>query len=86
MQSSLIGKVEKAKLYAREPERITFSDFSVTIRGDNHDHITSYKNGRWTCNCPFFESREWCSHTMAMQKILGVMLPEDARNQEIEED
>lgn len=86
MQSSLIGKVEKAKLYAREPERITFSDFTVTLHGDNHDHITSYRDGCWTCNCPFFESRDWCSHTMAMQKILGVMLPEEARSEEMEAD
>ena len=26
MYSSLIGKIEKAKLYAEEPERVTISD------------------------------------------------------------
>jgi len=84
MQSSLIGKIEKAKLYAREPERITFSDFTVTIRGDNNTHATSYREGQWVCNCPFFESWGMCSHTLAMQKVLGIMLPEEARNQELE--
>ncbi len=86
MQSSLIGKVEKAKLYACEPERVTFSDFTVTIRGDNHNHIVHYKEGCWACNCPFFESRNWCAHTMAMQKILGVMLPEDDRGEDLDPD
>lgn len=84
MQSSLIGKVEKAKLYAQEPERISFSDFSVTVRGDNNTHTTSYKEGNWNCGCSFFEDRGWCCHTMALQKVLGVMLPEEAREQQAE--
>ena len=31
MQSSLIGKIEKAKRYAEEPERVTISDFSAVF-------------------------------------------------------
>ncbi len=85
MQSSLIGKVEKAKLYAREPERINFTDFTVTIRGDNNTHTTSYRDGQWVCTCPFFDNWGWCSHTMAIQKVLGVMLPADAHIRAAEE-
>ena len=55
-------------------------------RGDNHNHIVHYKEGCWACNCPFFESRNWCAHTMAMQKILGVMLPEDDRGEDLDPD
>jgi len=84
MQSSLIGKVEKARLYAREPERINFSEFTVSIRGDNNTHTTNYRDGHWNCTCPFFENWGWCSHTVAIQKVLGVMLPEEARQPEIE--
>ena len=84
MQSSLIGKVEKARLYAREPERINFSELTVSIRGDNNTHTANYRDGRWNCTCPFFENWGWCSHTVAIQKVLGVMLPEEARQQEIE--
>jgi hypothetical protein len=29
MQSSLIGKIEKAKRYAQETDRISFSEFTV---------------------------------------------------------
>ncbi len=29
MQSSLIGKVEKAKRYAEEPDRVTLSEFAA---------------------------------------------------------
>ncbi len=84
MQSSVIGKVEKARLYAREPERIKFHNLTVTVKGDNNTHSTSYKEGQWTCSCPFFENRGWCCHTMAVQKVLGVMLPEEARDEECE--
>lgn len=75
MQSSLIGKIEKAKRYAQEPERVTFNDFSVQFRGDNNDYTTSFRNGKWYCSCHFFSLWGLCSHTMAMERILSNMLP-----------
>ncbi len=77
MQSSLIGKIEKAKRYAQETERITFSDFSVQFRGEHNTYTTSLKDGKWGCTCTFFSTWKICSHTMAMEKVLGKMLPED---------
>ena len=78
MQSSLIGKVEKAKRYALEPERITFSGLLVDFRGENSDYTVAYQNGTWHCSCGFFSKWGVCSHTMAMEKILGDMLPREA--------
>ncbi|MFC1995327.1 hypothetical protein ACFLVM_00395 [Chloroflexota bacterium] len=78
MQSSLIGKIEKAKRYAQETERITFSELSVEFRGENDNYTTEYKNGKWHCSCPFFSGWGLCSHTMALEKILSSMLPEEA--------
>ena len=78
MQSSLIGKIEKAKRYAQETERVTFSELSVKFRGENNDYMTSYKDGEWHCSCGFFSSWGLCSHTMALEKILGNMLPPEA--------
>ena len=80
MQSSLIGKIEKAKRYALETDRITFSELSVNFRGENNDYTTEFRDGKWHCSCHFFNSWGLCSHTMAMEKILGVMLPDEARN------
>jgi hypothetical protein len=77
MQSSLIGKIEKAKRYAQERERITFSDFTVSFRGEHDIYSLSYKEGNWYCSCGFFSERGLCSHTMALQKILYKMLPEE---------
>ncbi len=78
MQSSLIGKIEKAKLYAQEKERITFSEFSVTFRGENDNYDTGYQDGRWHCSCNFFANWGLCSHSMALQKILDTMPPSEA--------
>ena len=78
MQSSLIGKIEKAKRYAQEKERITFSELVVKFKGENDDYSISYKGGKWHCTCPFFSNWGTCSHTMALEKILGSMLPQEA--------
>lgn len=78
MQSSLIGKIEKAKRYAQEKERITFSELSVKFRGENDDYTISYHDGEWHCSCGFFSSWKLCSHTMALEKILSNMLPAEA--------
>jgi len=84
MQSSLIGKIEKAKRYAQETDRITFTELAVNFRGENNNYTTEYKNGRWYCSCHFFSSWGMCSHTMALEKILDRMLPEEARTTQFE--
>ena len=84
MQSSLIGKIEKAKRYARETERISFTELSVKFRGDNDTYTTGYKNGKWSCTCNFFPNWGICSHTMALEKVLGKMLPKEALTTDFE--
>lgn len=78
MNSSLIGKIEKAKRYAQEPDRINFTGFTAEFRGDNNSYLVSYKEGIWNCTCSFFSQRGICSHTMALQRLLAGMVPEDA--------
>jgi len=84
MQSSLIGKIEKARRYAQEIDRVTFSNFSVKFRGENDTYNTGYQNGKWHCTCRFFSSWGLCSHTMALQKILENMLPPEAKTAQAE--
>jgi hypothetical protein len=79
MHSSVIGKIEKANRYARETDRITIDGLSLTFRGDNDNHRVVLEAGRWQCNCHYFESWKTCAHVLAMQKILGAMLPEAAQ-------
>jgi hypothetical protein len=71
---NVVSDVEKAKRYSDETDRILFNSFDVTFHGENNDHHTSYNAGRWHCDCSFFHSRHVCSHTMAMERILGNML------------
>ncbi len=78
MQSSLIGKIEKAKRYAQEEERVTFSELSAKFRGENDDYTINYRDGNWHCSCHFFSNWGMCSHTMALERILRRMLPEEA--------
>jgi hypothetical protein len=78
MDSGMIGKIQKSKLYAEEPERIRFEQFQVAFHGENSRHSVSYDHGTWRCTCNFFASRGVCSHTMAMERLLGVMLPLEA--------
>ena len=80
MRSSLISKIEKAHRYAQERDRVTIRDFSVDFRGENATHLTSHREKEWHCTCNFFAKWETCSHVMAMQKILGDMLPEETRS------
>jgi hypothetical protein len=74
MDSAMIGKIGKAKRYAQERERIKFDHFKVTFRGNHNTYTVSYDEGRWSCGCRFFATRGVCSHTMAMERILGEML------------
>jgi hypothetical protein len=78
MNSSLIGKIEKAKRYAQEPGRAQFQRFEVEFRGSHDVHRVSFDRGRWQCNCKFFALYDVCSHTMAMQRILGEMLSSES--------
>ena len=78
MQSSLIGKIEKAKRYALEKDRITFSELQLSFRGDHDTYTVGFKNGKWSCSCHFFSIWNTCSHTMAVQHILLEMLPKES--------
>jgi hypothetical protein len=79
MHSSVIGKIEKANRYARELDRITIDQLSLTFRGDNDTHRVSLDVDRWQCTCHYFESWKTCVHVLALQKIMGQMLPETAQ-------
>ena len=56
MDYGMIGKIEKAKRYAKERERISFGSFEATIMGENNSHIVRF-DGEWSCDCSFFQSR-----------------------------
>ena len=74
MDYGMIGKIEKAKRYAEERERISIEQFRATFEGENNPHTVEFIDGQWRCDCNFFFSRGVCSHTMALERILEGML------------
>ena len=75
MNSSVIGKIEKAKMYAKERERMQFSALSVHFHGENGDHEVSLADEKWHCTCEFFAGYGTCAHSMALEHVLEGMLP-----------
>jgi SWIM zinc finger len=76
MDSSMISKIEKAMRYAQEPDRISFEQFRVSFNGDHKSHVITYREGQWTCDCEFFNTRGVCSHVMTLERVfMGMVQP-----------
>lgn len=78
MNAAFMRKVEKAKGYALQRERVSFVNYRARFQGDNGDHSISYDNGAWDCDCDYLRGRPTCVHIMALQMMLAEMLEEPA--------
>jgi len=74
MNSSIIGKIDKARKYAEEKNRVSINSFSATFQGNHNSYDVSFNFGAWECECHFFVTRATCSHTMALQRMLDDVL------------
>lgn len=81
MNSSVIGKIEKARRYAQEKHRIRFESFEVSFQGENSDHKVNLSGEKLRCTCDFFAGYGTCAHTMTLERILEGMLPATAASQ-----
>lgn len=80
LKREMIGTIEKAILYAQEPERVTFNSFKVTFQGNYKSYKIKYDNGKWDCDCSFFQARGVCSHVLALERLLiGSVEPAEAK-------
>jgi len=75
----MIGKIEKAHRYAEDPSRFALQALSVTVHGNNGDHEATFDGSTWNCACEFFEHEQTCAHTMALELMLGSMIPASAK-------
>jgi hypothetical protein len=75
MNSGLIGKIDKAKRYAQERDRMHFNRLDVDFKGENDTHHVALEGDRWRCTCDFFSNWGACAHTMALERILDGMIP-----------
>lgn len=81
MNSSMIGKIEKAHRYAKEPERVRLESIESTFHGGHDDYHVGLVDGKWSCSCHAFSSHAvgTCAHVMAMQQLLSPMLSAEDR-------
>ncbi len=79
MNSSLISKIEKAKRYAQEPDRVQFQTLQATVRGDNGTHAVRLSGDEWSCECDHFVVHGLCTHVMTLQRLYAANLSDDAR-------
>ncbi len=80
MNSSMIGKIEKARRYAEEPERAQIQRLDVKFQGEHDTYHVTLDDGTWSCDCHSFTALQagTCSHIMAMERLLGQMVPGEA--------
>ena len=74
MNAALVRKMQKAKDYAIQPERVNLTQCKITFKGRNDDHELLFDTGTWVCSCRFFKRQSTCSHVMAMQIMLDGMV------------
>jgi hypothetical protein len=71
MDSAMIAKISKAREYAQEPERMEIAGVEVLFKGKHQSYHVVFEQGAWKCECDFYMQRGVCSHTMALEKVLG---------------
>lgn len=74
MDYSLIGKIQKAKQYAEEPERVTFVSIKVEFKGDNDTYTVTLSPEGWQCSSSGFRRYGISPQIMAMERMFSPML------------
>lgn len=81
MNSSMIGKIEKAQRYEHEPERLSIQNLQADFRGEHDVYQIKLDGEHWSCSCNFYSGYGTCSHVMAAQRILSPMLSMESRTE-----
>lgn len=69
---SVASRILKARQYAEErDQRMRAHRLEVELHGENANHIVTYDNGVWGCDCEEFTLRGVCAHVMALEEIMG---------------
>ena len=74
MDYGMIGKIEKAKRYAEERDRITFNSLTAQFSGDNNAYSVTLGADGWDCTCPGFRAHSICPHIMSLERLFRPML------------
>lgn len=74
MDYSMIGKIQKAKEYAEQPDRVTFNSLHIEFRGNNATYAITLGPEGWHCTCPGFQKYAICPHIMTLERLFAPML------------
>ena len=74
MHSSIIGKIDKARKYAEEKDRVSITSLKASFQGNHSTYTVGFESGDWHCECRSFLTRGMCSHTMALHRMLDEMV------------
>jgi hypothetical protein len=72
----MISRYQKAREYAEEPQRIHIRSLTAEFEGKHHTHGLSYAQGHWHCDCDEYVRHHTCSHSMAAERVLHDVAPE----------
>lgn len=67
--AQLLKKIEKARGYISEPERLTVQGVSAELRSEHGRRQLSFINGKWACSCDFYKQYGICSHAIAVAEL-----------------
>lgn len=69
---SQASRILKARQYVMERDRrIKVHRFDIELHSESTNHLISYNEGNWRCDCEEFLLRNICVHVMAMEEIWG---------------
>lgn len=70
MDSRLISKLEKARRYADEPERVEIQEYTLHFKGEHSTHTIRFQDGEARCSCSEYIRAGDCPHTLAIKYML----------------
>ena len=78
MQSALHGMIQKAQMYAAEPQRVQFASLEVRVRGSNNEHLVRLSGERLSCDCEHYRHEGLCAHVLTVERLFRAHLPAHA--------
>ena len=69
--TTMIAQIEKSIERAEDTDRIQILAFKVLFSGKHKEHVLTYNEGIWHCNCHVFHTRGVCAHVMTIERLLA---------------
>jgi nucleoside-triphosphatase THEP1 len=66
---ALLKKIQKAKLYAQEPDKFIRKGKFIVLHSEHGIRTLTAQNGKWKCDCDFYKENQICSHVIATSEL-----------------